>query len=180
MKKVFLAISLMAMLLTGCANLSGEEIKTDSLDYQVDRNNSAFLKDPVVINSGLPVEQLIITSGKEKYQFEVEIASTDAQRKIGLMNRRSMPEKSGMLFVFEERGYVNFWMKNTLIPLDIIFIDEKSRIRHIAHNAQPCQSQRDNECPKYNSEEQIKYVLEINGGMAEKLGIRVGDKATWL
>jgi uncharacterized membrane protein (UPF0127 family) len=176
MKKYFLLLSLALISLTACANVPGQEMKTDSLDYQANGNQN----NPVMINSGLPVQQLVITSGKKQHSFEVEIASTFAQRKIGLMNRRSMPEKSGMLFIFEEKGYVNFWMKDTLIPLDIIFIDDNNRIRHIAHSVQPCRAQRDSDCAKYNSQAQVKYVLEINAGLTEKLGIKDGDKVTWL
>jgi uncharacterized membrane protein (UPF0127 family) len=183
MKKIvisFAAFVLLTCFLAGCNLLPAAEVKTDSLDYRVDRVDSKFNQNPVVVNANLPVQKLMIVSGGNRHEFEVEIASTDAQREVGLMNRKSLDENKGMLFAFETKGYLYFWMKNTLFSLDLIFMDENGYIKHIARGAQPCVGKPDNQCAKYGSEEPAKYVLEINGGLSDKLGIKEGDKAAWL
>lgn len=172
-------VGLLFLLLTGCtAAVPGTEIKTDSLDYKVDSGNTKNNHDPVMLNVDLPVGKLVITSGKNSQEFEVELASTAAQRQIGLMNRKSLDQQKGMLFLFESSGYVNFWMKDTLFPLDMLFIDEQGYIKHIAKNALPCLARDDRNCPLYNSEESVKYVLEVNAGTADKFGIKAGDKVS--
>ena len=69
---------------------------------------------------------------------EIEFATTPEERTIGLMNRTNIPENSGMLFIFDVEGIHKFWMKNTLVPLDMIWLDEKGRIIHIEKNVMPC------------------------------------------
>jgi hypothetical protein len=109
--------------------------------------------------------------------FLVELATTSAQREQGLMNRDSLEQDKGMIFVFEKEGVYPFWMKNTLIPLDMIWIDENpstgsGRVVFVAENVQPCQTEI---CPIINPKTNAKYVLEINGGLSKKLDIKVGD-----
>jgi hypothetical protein len=106
--------------------------------------------------------------------FEVELARTSAEQQTGLMNRESMPENHGMLFIFEENGPKTFWMKNTLIPLDMLFLDEDMAVVEIKANVPPCKA---DPCATYPSEKSAKYVLELNAGSAEKNGIQVGAKA---
>ena len=126
------------------------------------------------------MKKLVIVSGNTRHQLEVEISSDDAERKLGLMNRTQLAEDHGMLFIFQSEGYINFWMKNTLIPLDMLFIGADGYIKSITSNALPCTASEDSDCPRYNSNASVKYVLEINGGLAEKWNIREGDKVTWL
>jgi len=94
----------------------------------------------------------------------VELARTPAEQEQGLMYRESMEEKNGMLFVFSKSDIYNFWMKNTLIPLDMIWIDDQFKVVKIM-TAQPCVS---DPCMVYNPEKLATYILEINAGMAEK------------
>lgn len=101
--------------------------------------------------------------------FLVEIADTEQSRAQGLMNRTDMPKGHGMLFVFPNSQFRSFWMKNTLIPLDIIYIDEKGVIGHIHHHAIP------HDLTGIPSQIPAMYVLEINGGVASERGITVGD-----
>ena len=101
-------------------------------------------------------------------QFIVEIADDGAERAQGLMNRPSMPRFSGMLFVYERPQTVGFWMRNTLIPLDILFADESGTVRRIHANATPLSEET------IPGGDEIQYVLEINGGLAEELGIAPG------
>ncbi len=102
-------------------------------------------------------------------RFSVEVADTYDERAVGLMNRPSMPASAGMIFIYERTGPVSFWMRNTLIPLDMLFADEAGVIQHIHHRAIPL-----DETPIPGGDA-IRYVLEINGGMAKSLGITEGS-----
>lgn len=110
-----------------------------------------------------------IKGPKSSARFTVELADTDATRAYGLMNRASMPTSAGMLFVYDAPSTATFWMKNTLIPLDMIFLDAQGKIRHIHENAVP------GDLSAIYGGEQIKAVLEINGGLSRRLHLAVGD-----
>ncbi|MEK6936478.1 MAG: DUF192 domain-containing protein [Nanoarchaeota archaeon] len=113
--------------------------------------------------------------------FLVETADTMAERENGLMNRDFLNENQGMLFIFEEKGIYPFWMKDTLIPLDIIWINSENKAVFIKENAQPCnlfeKKLYQKECEVFQNEEKAKYVLEINAGKVKELGIKIEDKA---
>ncbi|MCK6417414.1 MAG: DUF192 domain-containing protein [Alphaproteobacteria bacterium] len=111
----------------------------------------------------------IHTQRGETFSFKIELATTPTQHQKGLMNRKALPEDAGMLFVFPGDAKPAFWMKNTLIPLDMLFITKEGTIRHIHHRAQPLDE------TQITAEYEVRAVLEINGGMADKLGIGVGD-----
>jgi len=113
-----------------------------------------------------------IVSGSGVHAFNVELASNDAERSRGLMFVKSLPEGQGMLFDFKRDQPVSFWMHNTYIPLDMIFIAGNGRIMHIAENAKPLS---DDLIP---SQYPVRAVLEVIGGTAEKLGLKPGDKVT--
>ena len=81
---------------------------------------------------------------------------------------KEMPENEGMLFIFEKSGIYPFWMKNTLIPLDIIWLDENQNIVFIKKNALPC---KEDPCPSINPNKTARYVLEINSGLVDKLNL---------
>lgn len=103
--------------------------------------------------------------------FTVELAETEASRAQGLMHRPSMPRFSGMLFVFEPPpGRAVFWMENTLIPLDMLFLDEAGVVTRIHHEARPLDR------TPIDGGDAVLYVLEINGGMARRLGISEGSE----
>lgn len=117
----------------------------------------------------LATEPLVIeTAGGVKHKFTVELALTPAQQARGLMFRERMDDDKGMLFPYDRPQQLSFWMKNTLIPLDIIYVAEGGRILNIAH-AKPLDL-----TPLY-SEGAAIAALEINGGLAARLGIRPGD-----
>lgn len=121
-------------------------------------------------SSAEPSRQLSIVGYEgERHDFVVELALTPEQQQIGLMNRTSMDENAGMLFMFEGEAERSFWMKNTLIPLDLIFIKKDGRIARIHENSIP------QDLTPMLSYEPVAAVLEINGGMAEKLNIFEGD-----
>lgn len=109
--------------------------------------------------------------------FEVDIAKDAQSRAKGLMFVESMPSDKWMLFVFETSDTYNFWMKNTLIPLDMIWINEEKKITYIKHAAQPCPATAQT-CEVYgpsDSKDAALYVLEINTGLAEKYGFKIGE-----
>ena len=106
--------------------------------------------------------------------LKVELAQAPGEKAKGLMYRAELPEDSGMLFVFDRDAPRAFWMKNTLIPLDMIFINSQMKVVEVKSKVPPC---REDPCPSYPSEPAM-YVLEINGGLAERKGIVVGDTVT--
>ncbi|WP_417807477.1 DUF192 domain-containing protein [Thioclava sp.] len=103
-------------------------------------------------------------------QFNVEIAATPAERAQGLMGRTHLPSSAGMLFVYPDAREVSFWMHDTPLPLDILYIDATGRVAKIARNAKPYD---DTPIP---SGAPVQYVLEINGGLAARLGISEGSQ----
>jgi len=103
---------------------------------------------------------------------QVDIADTEATREYGLMNRTYMPPDHGMLFIFDYQTTVSFWMKDTLIPLDQVFIDSNSRIVDIYKNATPLSEY------VYTAKSPSKYVVELNGGYCDRYGIKVGDSVS--
>lgn len=104
--------------------------------------------------------------------FFVELAKNKLEIEKGLMNRDKLAGNEGMLFIFPKEKVYSFWMKNTLIPLDIIWIDKNKKVVFIKENAQPCKSLI---CPSINPLVKAGYVLEINGGLAKKNGIKLND-----
>ncbi|GJE75046.1 DUF192 domain-containing protein [Methylorubrum suomiense] len=115
-------------------------------------------------------EPLAILAQDGRRAFQVEVMRNDAQRAKGLMYRRSMPADHGMLFDFERPLPVNMWMKNTYIPLDMVFIRSDGSIARIAADTEPLSTQI------IASGEPVLAVLELNAGTAAKLGIRAGDR----
>ena len=105
--------------------------------------------------------------------INIEIPITPQEISTGLMNRNHLDKDSGMFFIFEVEKPQSFWMKNTLIPLDLIFIDSNNQIIDIKHNFQPCKS---DPCETYTSSKPALYVLEINSGLAKELNIEIGQK----
>ena len=110
----------------------------------------------------------------KRYCFEVELATTARQRSKGLMDREELSLSKGMLFVFDKSGLHTFWMKNTLIPLDIIWINSDLKVAHISRHTQPCESGK--VCPVVRPDQEALYVLEINAGLTDMIGLMIGDK----
>ena len=126
---------------------------------------SGFAVAPALADS----QPLTIETAGGKQQFTVELATTPDQMMVGLMFRQSLPADAGMLFVYPSERQVEFWMKNTFIPLDMLFIGADGHIRHIAERTVPL-----NETP-ISSIEEVRAVLEVNGGTVSRLGIKQGD-----
>ncbi|HYG37980.1 MAG TPA: DUF192 domain-containing protein [Cytophagales bacterium] len=124
--------------------------------------------DPPFTKEG-ELEILDGTSGDTIKSLSIEIADNEKEIMQGLMYRSAMLDSVGMLFIFDEPNLHTFWMKNTKIPLDIIFIDDQQRIVTIKRNTTPYSEK---EVP---SEKEVLYVLEVNAGFSDKYGVKVGD-----
>lgn len=106
-------------------------------------------------------------------EYSVELALTPEDQAQGLMFRESLPERAGMLFVFPETAPHHFWMKNTMIPLDMVWLDESGRVLYVSADTPPCKA---DPCPTYGPDGPAKQVLEIAGGKAKGEGVTVGSK----
>ena len=134
----------------------GMLLSAQSADYNyTDSVDEAFEKSTLIISS----------SAHACYLFDTYLARDMAQRRRGLMFVRDLPEFSGMLFVYDNDAYLSIWMKNTYIPLDVLFIRADGSIANIFANAEPMSLN------SMRSSERVSYVLELNGGVAEKLSI---------
>jgi uncharacterized membrane protein (UPF0127 family) len=138
----------MIMILAGCSSLSASII-------------------------GASESKVIFENDSGTHVYGVSVADTYDERKMGLMYEENLDENRGMIFVFVKKDKFNFWMKNTLIPLDMIFIDEDMKVVDFIENAEPCKVKN---CPHYTSKTEALYVLELNGGQANKIDLEIGDK----
>jgi len=120
--------------------------------------------------TGATMDSLEIATRSGVHSFSVEVVATEEERQKGLMFRKQLPEGTGMLFDFKVDAPVSFWMKNTYIPLDMIFIRGDGRIASIAENTEPLSERL------IPSNGPVRGVLEVIGGTAKKLGIRPGDR----
>ena len=124
-------------------------------------------------SAGLEQVPLTINSANGKHRFTVEVARTPEEQAQGLMFRKSVPPDRGMIFPYDPPVQVSFWMKNTLVPLDMVFIGPDGKIGRIAANTTPMS------LDPVASIDPVSAVLEIAGGRAAELGIPEGDKADW-
>jgi uncharacterized membrane protein (UPF0127 family) len=133
---------------------------------------SAGLAQPLNVQQRVifPSGELTIESGGQRHKFSIELADTDERRTLGLMYRTSLAADAGMLFDFKMDQPVIMWMRNTRLPLDMLFITRDGRIANIAQRTVPF-----SETSIYSSGP-VRAVLELNGGTAERLGIKPGDR----
>ncbi len=124
----------------------------------------------VALAQGCAADRVDVRGDFGAVRFQVELALTPAEQARGLMFRETMPPLSGMLFVYPREADVAFWMRNTLIPLDMIFVDDEGRIVRVHENAVP-----GDETPIAAGAPALA-VLEINGGAARRLGLAAGDE----
>ncbi|MDO5509939.1 MAG: DUF192 domain-containing protein [Weeksellaceae bacterium] len=137
---------------------------------------------PAAVNNTQPLEISFIKQGELQLvqndsvikNLDIEIADTDSKRQIGLMNRSSMAENQGMLFEFDRLNDTGFWMKDTRIALDIMFIAEDSTVINVQRNARP------HDKNNYAADAPYRYVLEVNGGKSDEWGVVEGEtKLNW-
>ncbi len=114
--------------------------------------------------------KLYLPDGKS---IATELAVTDEERQLGLMYREKIDPDQGMLFVFGEEGIQSFWMKNTLISLDMIWLDKEKRVVHIETDVPPCKA---DPCPSYSSNIPAMYVFELKAGVAAQHKLKLYDK----
>ena len=125
--------------------------------------------DGTAVAGSAATEPLTIKTATASHAFDVELAVTPEQHGKGLMYRRTMPANAGMLFLYGNGSKVTMWMANTYIPLDMLFIGPTGRITHIAERTVPHSTEL------IGSNGPVRAVLELNGGTASRLGIKVGD-----
>lgn len=115
---------------------------------------------------------LLLSSGNE-VPIKAEIADSEEERRLGLMNRTELADGKGMWFIFEDSSPRSFWMKNTLIPLDIIFFNSEKEVVKIIENMLPC---KEDPCPSYSSVAPAMYALELPAGFVQEYSIKPGDR----
>lgn len=152
------------------SDLRGEErIVVSRFDFA----GRTTFEDDIVELSTFPKGIVNIGSGKRKHQFDTWMATTREQQAQGLMFVTDLPADRAMLFIQKEPREMSMWMKNTYIPLDMLFVDAKGRISKIVARTEP------HSLTTISSGGKVGAVLEIKGGEAQRLGIRVGDELTW-
>ncbi|MAH08007.1 hypothetical protein CMI38_07205 [Candidatus Pacearchaeota archaeon] len=124
-----------------------------------------------------PVDNYQLTINNQTIHLTPAI--TNEQKSKGLMNITNLPSNQGMIFIYNQEQTLSFWMKNTLIPLDIIFLNQNYKVVDIKHNFQPCPNDNptyhsDYPCPSYQSKQPAKYAIELNAGQANNLNIQIG------
>jgi uncharacterized membrane protein (UPF0127 family) len=112
--------------------------------------------------------------GVLKAKIDLEIADTEYDRQLGLMNRKVMKENEGMLFIFSRPDYQSFWMRNTLISLDMIFVNDRKQIVTIHKNTKILADE------SYSSSQPALYVVEVIAGFTDKHNIQIGDRINWM
>ncbi len=134
-----------------------------SLPVQAQSRLETFERDRLVVETGAGA----------RHGFEVELAVTPGQQAQGLMFRRDLAADAGMLFLYRRERPVSMWMKNTLIPLDMLFLARDGRIVHLVERAVP------GSLRTISSEQAVAAVLELNGGTAQRLNLSVGDRVLY-
>lgn len=133
--------------------------------------NQGKLNKFIKTEDATPKNKSIIIENKE---INVEVARSNEERSKGLSNREKLDSNSGMVFVFNKNSKPSFWMKDTKIPLDIIWINDE-KIVSINKNVQPEPNKKDSELKRYPAPSEIDYVLEVNAGFSDKYGIKAGS-----
>jgi len=151
--KSWVCILVLAVIISSCKEEEKKTIITQSINFTHEGDLSIFKK----------------SSDSLKTKFNIEFAQTAYETQTGLMYRKGMKKNQAMLFLFPNESMHSFYMKNTEFPLDILYIKENLKIASMQENAKPFDESG------LSSEFPVKYVLEINGGLAQELGIIVGD-----
>ncbi len=166
-----LGLLLLTLLIAGCAGTPERSGAAPSQETVTSRTETPTEATGTAQASWLRTVTIDASGGGE-VRVRVEIADDDFERARGLMYRTALAENRGMLFVFEAEQKLSFWMKNTLIPLSIAFMDDEGRIVDI-QDMEPL----DDDPPSYVSAEPARYALEVNQGFFEERGVEVGDRA---
>lgn len=174
---ILVALSAFLWVVTPWSNFGG--VRGQSPNDAVGGNSAQTDTRPLRMNVGLAKRDVVIErDGEQLSHFTVEIADTPEAQQIGLMGRTELAPDRGMLFIWEPPTIIAMWMKDTLIPLDFLYIRPNGVIVAIAHNVPPCEP--GGLCPAHAAPEPVAYVLELAGGRAKELGLRPGDKLTFV
>lgn len=168
-RRVSVLAILLLLLATGCATSGSVTPQEAPL-----KSGEPLPPPPIVSSSPTPRGQVLPISAQVEIggqQILLEVTQTPEEQAMGLMYRTALPDNRGMLFSFNPPQPVGFWMKNTLIPLDMIFLRD-GVVQAIATNVPPCTTPT---CPTYGPEVPIDQVIELRGGRAAQLGLNVGD-----
>ncbi|MBI4995008.1 DUF192 domain-containing protein [Candidatus Peregrinibacteria bacterium] len=157
MKRIFLISILSVFILSGCW--------ANDIWYDISMKFSGDGK--------LPEKKIELLTAAGKTELIVEVADSEEEREKGLMEREKLESGRGMLFIFEDEAPRNFWMKNTKIPLDIIFFSAKKEIVSFVEWMDPCKTPQ---CPGYSSGMPAMYALEVPTGFIKEKAVRIGDK----
>lgn len=173
MKKALVSLVLMAAFLAGCGG--GEQAASDAADdspggSSANGGERAEADEEAPAGDGEGSVLRIDTGGGDPVEVRAEVVDSGPERQKGLMNRESLAEDAGMLFVFRSEQDLSFWMRNTLIPLSIAYIDSEGRIVDLQD-----MEALDDEPPHYPSAEPAQYALEVNQGFFAENGVEVGD-----
>jgi len=174
--------------------MSSEEVRSSKFEARIKRFSSFFIRTSnfelifgaIVllacgVNNSAPTAPAATAQPQiagprvifpDNFAVKVEIAADDATRAQGLMYRDQLPNDRGMIFLFPQSGDYPFWMKNTLIPLDMIWIDDQKKIVHVAHDVPPCKA---DPCPSFPPGGNAKYVLEVAAGVAARHNLANGQ-----
>ena len=159
---LFSSTLLLLCITAACGDASSGEAQTDGAD---------------TTEATIPFRQdgqlTFLREGEPVVEVAIEIAETDSARQRGLMQRGPLPERSGMLFLFEEEGPQSFWMANTPIALDILFVSADSEIVDIAKYVQPLSPSN------VTSSDPAQYVVEVPAGFADRYGLAETDRVRW-
>ena len=165
----FWKIVVLALLLAGCG---GPQADLDTQSQRTPHSSATTAAGKEETTSGPSgLRTLVVDASGGKVEVRVEVADDLAEQAKGLMYRTTLGENRGMLFAYPDERELSFWMKDTLIPLSIAFIDSERRIIDI-QDMKPL----DDEPPHYVSAEPAQYALEVNQGFFEKGGVKVGDR----
>lgn len=163
----------LSVLLLGCATSVPAKVSQGNLL----KSDLRLPPPPVVSSSPTKSGQMLPISAQAEMagqRIMLEVARTPQQQAMGLMYRTSLADDRGMLFPFDPPQPVSFWMKNTLIPLDMVFL-HKGEVKAIAANVPPCTT---TPCPSYGPGVLIDQVIELRGGRAVEIGLKVGDRVS--
>jgi hypothetical protein len=122
------------------------------------------------------LKEAIFKTDTGDHKFYVEVADDSDERQLGLMHRESLDADKGMIFVYEEEQRVAFWMKNTLIPLDMVFLDDDLEVIDYFTDVPPCKA---DPCPHYIPQGNAKFIIELNAGKISEIGLKRGDKVEY-
>lgn len=169
---VFACVLIAGGVFTATQQISAQEKQHPNIVENIPETAPSVIKVPPPLEVvELQTDEIgILKQDGETLYFNVELAVTQPQQARGLMYRTEMGDNEGMLFLFNSNTMRSFWMKNTLIPLDILFLNFDGTIHHIHHNAKP------QDLTSITSKYPSKAALEVNGGTADKMGIKEGDQ----